>query len=321
MISNLAEIAIKATNPHKTLTGVPLNEFLSMEIPPSQFILAPWLTTNSLNMLHAKRGVGKSHVGLAIAYAVATGTGFLKWNAPLPRKVVYIDGEMSAHTVQSRMKAISNSNPKDQTLLSNLRIFTPDLHEGPIPDLSQRSWHLSVREFISNAELVIVDNLSCLARSGGSENESESWSALADWALELRRNDISVLFIHHSGKGGQQRGTSRKEDILNVVLNLKHPANYTADMGAYFEVHFEKGRELIGDAAKSFEARLECSEDIYQWSITDLEDSLFNQVVKMALLGMRYSDIAIELEINKSTVSRHLKRAREEGLIKGKQEE
>jgi len=33
-------------------------------------------------------------------------------------------------------------------------------------------------------------------------------------------------------------------------------------------------------------------------------------------LGMSPNDIAVELGINKSTVSRHLKQAREEGLIK-----
>jgi hypothetical protein len=77
MISNFAEIAIKATNPHKTLTGIPLNEFLAMDIPPSQFILAPWLTTNSLNMLHAKRGVGKSHVLMQLLLELGFSSGML----------------------------------------------------------------------------------------------------------------------------------------------------------------------------------------------------------------------------------------------------
>jgi len=316
MNSNISQLVTNALHLPPPLIGIPLNDFLAMEIPPTEFILEPWLGTRSLNMLHAKRGVGKSHVGLAIAYAVATGTTFLNWKAPKSRKVVYLDGEMSATTVLTRLKAVASANPCDQLLHKNLVLFTPDKHLGPMPDLSQRQWHMAVKDLVGDAELVIVDNLSCLARSGGSENDAESWNVLADWAMDMRRNGVAVLFLHHSGKSGQQRGTSRKEDILNVVLNLKHPADYTADMGAFFEVHFEKGRELFGESTKSFLAKLVSSGNVHQWEITDLEKSVFDQVVKMAQVDMSMVDIANELGVNKSTVSRHLKRAKEEGLIK-----
>jgi DNA-binding transcriptional ArsR family regulator len=139
---------------------------------------------------------------------------------------------------------------------------------------------------------------------------------MSDWALGLRRAGVAVLFMHHSGKNGLQRGTSRREDILNVVLNLKHPADYAPENGASFEVHFEKGRELYGADSKPFLAKLVTVEGLQRWEIADLEASTFDQVVQMTSLGMQLHDIAAELEVNKSTVSRHLKRAREEGLIK-----
>jgi RecA-family ATPase len=227
-----------------------------MEITPQEAILEPWLNTKSLNMLHAKRGVGKTHMGLAIAYAVATGTSYLRWKAPKPRKVVYLDGEMSSYSLQSRLQAISEATPCAPALLDNLLIFTPDLQLGPIPDLAERGWHLAVRELIDDTELVVVDNLSCLARSGGQENDSDSWDVMSEWALGLRREGVAVLFMHHSGKSGQQRGTSRREDILNVVINLKHPADYSSEKGAQFEVHFEKGRELYGEDSKPFLAQM-----------------------------------------------------------------
>jgi len=34
------------------------------------------------------------------------------------------------------------------------------------------------------------------------------------WLLVLRRRGISVMVIHHAGKSGLQRGTSRREDVL-----------------------------------------------------------------------------------------------------------
>lgn len=197
-----------------------------------------------------------------------------------------------------------------------MSIFTPDLQDGPIPDLADPKWHDSVTDFIGDAELVIVDNLSCLVRSGGPENDADSWNVLTDWALKLRRQGVSVLFMHHSGKSGQQRGTSRKEDILNVVINLKHSAEYSPEMGATFEVHFEKGRELFGDHTKAFVAKLYSDEEIHQWEITDIEDSHYEQVVMKTNLGLSPGEIVVELGLTKSTISRHQKRGREEGRIK-----
>lgn len=298
------------------LIAATLTDFLVMPIEPQEPILFPWLNTKSLNMLHAKRGVGKTHVGLGIAFAVATGTSFLKWQAPKPRQVLYLDGEMSSYSLQSRLQAIARSSLNSEHLHQNLRIFTPDLQKGPIPDLADRAWHSSLRDLIGSADLVIVDNLSCLARSGGNENDADSWNVLADWALGLRREGIAVLFMHHSGKSGQQRGTSRKEDILNTVASLKHPSDYTPEMGAYFEVQFEKGRELFGEDAKSFIAKLKSEETEHSWTIIDVEASVFDRVVDLSKLGMGMNDIASELGVHKSTVSRCQKAAKERGLIK-----
>ena len=316
MKGNVTALVYTNRNPAMTLVAISLSEFLAMEIEPQESILEPWLNSRSLNMLHAKRGVGKTYMGLSIAYAVATGTAYLKWKAPKARKVVYLDGEMSSFTLQSRLMAISEATPCDSLLLENLRIFTPDLQEGPIPDLADKKWHGAVRDFIGDAELVIVDNLSCLARSGGPENDADSWNPLADWAQSLRREGVAVLFMHHSGKSGQQRGTSRKEDILNVVINLRHPVEYSPEMGATFEVHFEKGRELFGENSKPFIAKLVSEEAVHVWEITDMEDSHYDQVVIKSNLGLSPGDIAAELGLSKSTISRHQKRAREEGRIK-----
>ena len=43
------------------------------------------------------------------------------------------------------------------------------------------------------------------------------------WLLSLRRRGKGALLIHHAGKGGQQRGTSRREDVLDTVIALRGP--------------------------------------------------------------------------------------------------
>ena len=124
-----------------------------------------------------------------------------------------------------------------------------------MPDLSLPEAQSLYAPLIADRDLVIVDNLSTICRSV-KENEADSWVPVQNWALKLRRQGKSVLFIHHGGKSGQQRGSSRKEDVLDTVIALRRPPDYSADQGARFEVHFEKSRGFYGPDAEPFEAWL-----------------------------------------------------------------
>ena len=93
----------------RTFSAVNVNEFIQLQIPPRENILTPWLPQQGLTMIYASRGVGKTFVALGIAHAVVTGTSFLKWSAPKPRGVLYLDGEMPAPLMQERLKMFFHS--------------------------------------------------------------------------------------------------------------------------------------------------------------------------------------------------------------------
>ena len=77
--------------------------------------------------------------------------------------------------------------------------------------------------------------------------------------------------MHHAGKAGQQRGTSRREDILDTVIALRRPEEYEASEGARFHWHFEKARGFQGDDASPFEATLHLDDKAgARWQITPL---------------------------------------------------
>lgn len=306
---------IARSEAENNIVVVNLMDFVNREIKPRERILAPWLLTQSLNMVYAWRGVGKTHVALGIAYATASGGGFLGWKATKPRQVLYLDGEMPAASMQDRLKGLIAGNDEDFDP-DFFRLVTPDLQTGAMPDLSTADGQAAIDDVLGDTELIVVDNLSSLARSGGRENDAESWLPIQPWALKQRQQGRSVLFVHHSGKGGAQRGTSKKEDILDTVLTLKRPAEYNPADGAVFEVHFEKTRDMHGDDAKPFEARLQTDDNgTPTWTFNSVEDSTFDRVVALANEGLSQKEISEELAINKSNVSRHFKRATDAGLI------
>ncbi len=295
---------------------VTMTELLEIQLPKREMILAPFLPTQGLCLLFAKRGVGKTHVAIGIGYAIATGGKFLKWQAPQPRKVLYIDGEMPAISMQERLARISVTEEISPPDPSYFRLITPDLQEGPLPDLSTKEGRAALDAHIGDSDLIIVDNLSSLFRTG-IENEAESWQPVQEWALNLRRRGKSILFIHHAAKGGQQRGTSKKEDILDTVINLKHPQGYRADQGACFEVHFEKTRHFAGDDAEMFCVQLREQDDgLWQWDIEEsAADSEMQAVVDAMNEGLTIEATIAKTGLTKSQVETRRRKAKERGLI------
>ena len=295
------------------LRAVDAHELAQMRFKARELILDPWLHSQDLCMVFSARGIGKTHFGLSIAYAVTTGGKFTKWVAPKPRKVLYLDGELPGGVLQKRLLMHC---PDVEPAPGFLRVFTPDLlPDGrALPDLATYEGQAAIDALIEDAEVVIVDNLSCWARTGR-ENEAESWLPIADWILSLRRRGIAVVLIHHGGKNGQQRGTSKREDLLDVVIGLSRPNDYDPSKGAVFIAEFTKARNLMGPAAESLEMELGGDEERATWAWRTVESSTYDRVVALAKEGLKPNEIAAELEINKSTVSRHLRKAREDGAL------
>ena len=303
----------RVVNLPSEISAVALEAFLMTKIPPRETLLAPWLAAQSIGMIFAQRGVGKTHFGAAVAYAVASGGKFLKWQAPKPRRVLYVDGEMAAVIMQERLAGIAagadREPPKDF-----FRLVTPDLQESFIPDLATIEGQEAADRILAGAEFVVFDNISSLFRSG-EENTAESWATAQAWALSLRRRGVSSLFIHHAGKGGQQRGTSRREDVMDTIVALRRPTDYRSVEGARFEIHFEKARGLCGEDTEPFEVRLETIDGVGIWTMKNVEDTTTQRVAECLDLGLTIREVASELGISRSATHRHKKKAVELGFL------
>lgn len=302
--------------PKPTLVAMDLYELASHQFKQREPLLTPWLNSQDLAMVYAGRGIGKTHMSFAVMMAIATGGTFGNWKAPKPAKVLYLDGELPGSVCQARL---AMHMPSAEPQPGFVRIFTPDLLPDGValPDLSTVDGQDAVNQLIEpDTALVVIDNLSAWCRTGR-ENEAESWHPVAGWILELRRRGLAVLMIHHAGKGGQQRGTSKREDLLDVVIQLSRPANYEPRQGAVFNLEFTKARNLTGDDAQSLELALIGDETRAEWTCKTVDTGTFDRVVALANEGLSQAEIVAELDINKSNVSRHFRRAKAEGLIRG----
>jgi RecA-family ATPase len=289
-------------------------EFLALELPPRQKIVAPWLPEKGLAMIYSPRGVGKTLLAMTSAYAIAVGADFLGFGTGNRRKILYIDGEMPVETMQERLAAIITGFSKQPPADDYFRILSSDLVEGGLPDLATPEGQAFFDAKVGEAEVLFADNISTLVRSG-KENEAEGWLPVQNWVLSHRRAGRAVVLLHHAGKGGAQRGTSRREDVLDTVISLRRPADYLPEQGARFEVHFEKSRGFFGNDAQPFEARYEVRNQAALWTRTDMQDADRARVVAAIKDGMSIREAAEELEMNKSRVERLRRKAIEMGEL------
>ena len=292
-------------NQESRFTPIDFPEFCKMKIEPRAMLMKPILREKGALMIFSYRGVGKTHVGAGIAYAAASGTKFLKWEAPKPYRVLLIDGEMPAADLQERYKAIV-AGQSVVPAPGMFQILAADQMDFGIGNLADPKIQKEISQLVGalKTSLLILDNLSSLA-AVIRDSDQESWNTIQAWILELRRCGVAVIILHHAGKSGEQRGTSRREDVLDTSVKLCHPVDYLPSEGARFEVHIEKGRGLHGDDAKPFEARL--SNDgrgAYVWTVKELDDVNKSRVATLMEDGLSVRDIAEETGLSKSTVQR-----------------
>jgi hypothetical protein len=301
-MSNADLDAIAYHADRKQLAAIDYVNFLGRKLPPRENLMAPWLPRAGLAMIHAPRGIGKTHFALGVAWAVAGGGRFLRWETPNGAfRVLLLDGEMPGAILQERLQRVVSGGLKPP-LQEYLKIAAADLHRDGLPDLADPVAQGFYADIIADADLIVADNISTLCR-GYKENDADSWAPIQSWCLAQRRQNKSVLLVHHDGKNGGQRGTSKKEDPLDTVIGLRRPPDYQAAQGARFEIHFEKNRGFYGPDAEPFEACL-VGEHWQESAIKSGDDVATLRTLKASGLSIR--EISDRTGVPRSTVHRHL---------------
>ena len=226
---------------------------------------------------------------------------------------MYLDGEMPAGDLQERLQSLHKHFGDTK---ADFIILAYDLQQELNLKLAYEDDRKLLENYLDGIELIIVDNISTLC-AAGKENEAESWEVIQNWALDQRRLGRSVLFIHHANKTGGQRGTSRREDVLDTVISLQHPNDYEPEQGALFKLSYEKSRGFYGEQAKPVIMELKLEPDFIDdsngemkqgWVVTPIEKSNREKVKALLEEGLTAKEIAKELGLKYNSVHRIIKR-------------
>lgn len=292
-------------------------EFCSMPLDPLEYVLEPLLTVRGRGMVFSPRGAGKTYITMDIAYCVAAGIeNCFMWHVPKCRPVLYVDGEMHAAMLQQRQQAIVLMHPERRPVNGFLRLVTRDLQKDSRPKINTADGRARIEQLLNPGELLILDNISSLSPSAD-EKETEDWAQIEDWFSDLCWHGVSVLFVHHAGKGGDQRGTSKREDLLDFVLNLRVPSDHTMEEGLRAEAHLTKlrGRSPNPVYGRPFEISLGNNHlDQPVWLLKPLRDLLRRRALQMLADGMKTNDVVLETGLTRWTVARLQRKLKEPGF-------
>jgi hypothetical protein len=295
-------------------------DFVKIELKPKKVIINPWVTEHAIILIYGLRGVGKTMFVIGLVNAITSGAPFGPWETITPASCLYLDGEMPPQDTAERFNFLAKHNRKEKLFIySDAYVNSLGI---PGANLLNEEWRQAMQEILTkkNIKVWIVDNIASLA-PGIDENSKQEWDPINKWFLELRSVGITTIFLHHANKDGGQRGTSGREDNIDISVLLERPKNYTQDQGARFVVKFEKARirhndlHLIGDT----EFALETAEDgSYDWTFRSLKKQTKVEVIKMLDAATPSINIAKELGVTKGRISQIKNEAVKEGLITDK---
>ena len=239
-------------NGHNPAVVVGFSSLLTRECAPVEYAIEPLLSSRGTGEIFAWRGTGKSYITTQMAVDISMGKAVMfgghrggggHWPISRAYRTLYVYGEMDDSEIKQRAQALarmtSGDNPKDE----QLGTMCKDYQKTWRPKLSTARDRKIIedRVFGHGYEGLILDNISTLWPTS-QEQQSDRSAILAEWFTDLNQRGVWVIFLHHAGKGGDQRGDSEKEDMLSFVLKLRRPANYKAEEGLRVEVHVEKNR-------------------------------------------------------------------------------
>ena len=294
---------------------VPSSALASLTLKQRSPLLADWLCEGDYGIIFAPRGVGKTWFGLLIAKAVARGGRLGEWKAPEPASVLYVDGEMPPDLMRDRDKGLGSGEVQflNHEILFDrtekvLNITDPAVQEAILQKCGR-----------DGIKLVMLDNLSTLA-SGVKENDSFEWERLHNWLLHFRRRKIAVVLIHHAGRSGEMRGTSKREDAAFWVISLNDGKKHTDDKcGARFISIFTKPSRNSQDEVPSYEWHIVTDLMTDEVSVACKPAQTLDVLRQLIEAGVtECNQLAQEMRVTPGTISKWAKKGMKEGWLRKK---
>ena len=245
------------------ITALNIREILEEDIPREEWINSI-ITKGSFNIIYGDAGLGKSRISYELALCIAINKRFLFWEPRGAFKCLYVDGEMSAWDIKSRVQEMIERYEDDLVLdEENYRIIkTTDMvrNDGDYIDLYEERSRKRLDKEIKKADVIFLDNFGCLTIPQGGDNYKKDlikWVETFRWMKDWMMAGKTFVMIMHSTKEEKLEGVKRiKNDATLVVKLVKPMMQETAGLHLHTNLYFDKVRKLSLEDQQPFSFKL-----------------------------------------------------------------
>ena len=318
-----ASIEDNPIRPFSTALVQSATELAARDIPEREDIITDLLHTQALGMVFAHRGIGKTRAVADMADAIARGRRFLAWDVEKPRRVLFMDGELPAVDLQAIFGQVCGPKPSPLLdVISSEDFYATEHAPLTLNNIVHQQRLLGLLKELERAdrrpEVIFFDNLSSMTY-GTDENDNSDQDSILRFMLELRHLGYTVILVHHTGKGGDQRGASRREDFLDVSIKLADPPEPSTAGNAKFVLEFAKIRRKMPEPSTLECELVDDGTGRLVWMWNTLEQKIESWVETLRLVQTMkprtQEEMVTVLNIGKGAVSKHLKKARDRKML------
>ena len=296
-------------------------DLLNLDIPEIDFIAGEWIHKSSLSMVYAQTKIGKTYLCLEMAISMASGTDFLYWDIPKPRNVLYCEGDLPLIDIKKRITMIHRGRDMvNFRILSSKYLYDNKKHFFINDKNSQCEFEVCLKELEETGfipDVIFFDNLSCLTSCD--ENSGDEQKEIIHWFNSLRHKEYAIIIVHHSGKSGDQRGTSKRLDQLDTVIKLTRPP-VPKNAGAEFDLTFEYTRGSMPNPHKVHCELVENSDQQLEWILETPKQQHKSKQEEALSIIIRYEvtdtkDLSLHLNTSERTARRYFNSLKGKGYI------
>lgn len=231
-------------------------ELLATKLEPYPYLVRNFVVRDSVTLLHAEKGIGKSMFAYSIAVAVAADKQIdlcpgMWWVTPKKgHKVLYLDFENSKSQIANRLSKICQAywGKEGDSAKRNLAIKYGN--ELPAENYAMPEHHATVLRWLEDAEHELSGHIDLIVLDPYSRfvNSQENTRTVADFTALCRKiteRGTAILIVHHSNAEGDVRGFREKRDqVCCAVSLLREDGAAARDLDeAPLTVHWESLRE------------------------------------------------------------------------------
>lgn len=285
------------------MVGLYAQEIVALEEVKKHEIVGPWLTERNLVLLYGPYGSGKSTISLGLAHAAATGAPIFRdaWQPHRPYRVCYCDSEMGRQAWKTKLSQIDSASRVSLSGECLKFICSEDMGGGCWNLSDPEAQKILYQEFLS-FDLIIIDNLIDFSmRLTRFDDDIMIWRRIEVFLKQLRDEGKTVIVVHHSGKSGDQIGTSEHRKAMDTVVKLT-PNMDPEFQGLKVDMHFEKSRWFFGSAIQPLriEYGKETDSEKQFWRTITLKEAQGEWANRKKKMGWTHNDLCKTLMINES---------------------